>query len=73
LKKAHELAVLCDTEVALIIFSNIGKLFEFDSLGRYATREKKGKKEEDIAIPLNFPIISLLPLSLSLSQASISR
>jgi hypothetical protein len=45
LKKAHELAVLCDTEVALIIFSNIGKLFEFDSLGRYATREKKRKKK----------------------------
>ncbi|KAG0587573.1 hypothetical protein KC19_2G173900 [Ceratodon purpureus] len=33
LKKAHELAVLCDAEVALIIFSSTGKLFEFASSG----------------------------------------
>jgi hypothetical protein len=33
LKKAHELVVLCDAEVALIIFSSIGKLFEFASSG----------------------------------------
>nr|QCQ84556.1 SEP-like protein [Paeonia suffruticosa] len=31
LKKAYELSVLCDAEVALIIFSNRGKLFEFCS------------------------------------------
>ncbi|KAK3017293.1 hypothetical protein RJ639_006397 [Escallonia herrerae] len=31
LKKAHELSVLCDSEVAVIIFSNTGKLFEFSS------------------------------------------
>lgn len=41
LKKAEELAVLCDAEVALIIFSATGKLFEFASssmkeiLGKY--------------------------------------
>ncbi|KAH7569967.1 hypothetical protein ACOSQ2_018172 [Xanthoceras sorbifolium] len=29
LKKAYELSVLCDAEVALIIFSSRGKLFEF--------------------------------------------
>ncbi|CAM6033722.1 unnamed protein product [Sphagnum compactum] len=33
LKKAHELAVLCDAEVALIVFSSTGKLFEFSSSG----------------------------------------
>ncbi|KAF4353554.1 hypothetical protein F8388_024359 [Cannabis sativa] len=31
LKKAYELSVLCDAEVALIIFSARGKLFEFCS------------------------------------------
>ncbi|OIV99673.1 hypothetical protein TanjilG_17483 [Lupinus angustifolius] len=31
LKKAHELAILCDAEIAVIIFSNTGKLFEFSS------------------------------------------
>lgn len=41
LKKAEELAVLCDAEVALIIFSATGKLYEFasssmdDILGKY--------------------------------------
>ncbi|XP_038680405.1 MADS-box protein CMB1-like [Tripterygium wilfordii] len=31
LKKACELSVLCDAEIALIIFSNRGKLYEFSS------------------------------------------
>ena len=31
MKKAYELSVLCDAEVALIIFSNRGKLYEFCS------------------------------------------
>ncbi|KAG2408992.1 Floral homeotic protein [Vigna angularis] len=29
LKKAHEISVLCDAEVALIVFSHKGKLFEY--------------------------------------------
>lgn len=33
LKKAYELSVLCDAEVALIIFSSRGKLYEFSSAG----------------------------------------
>ncbi|KAL3537554.1 hypothetical protein ACH5RR_000920 [Cinchona calisaya] len=42
LKKAYELGVLCDAQVAVIIFSNTGKLFEFANssmqqiLDRYA-------------------------------------
>ncbi|KAL6982251.1 hypothetical protein U1Q18_050143 [Sarracenia purpurea var. burkii] len=35
LKKAQELAILCDAEVAVIIFSNTGKLFEFSSAGLF--------------------------------------
>ncbi|XP_022737336.1 MADS-box protein CMB1-like [Durio zibethinus] len=31
LKKGYELSVLCDAEVALIVFSNRGKLYEFCS------------------------------------------
>ena len=33
LKKAHELSVLCDAEVALIIFSSRGKLYDYGSSG----------------------------------------
>lgn len=31
LKKAHELAVLCDAEVAVIVFSSTGQLYHFAS------------------------------------------
>jgi MADS-box transcription factor len=48
LKKAHELVVLCDAEVALIIFSSTGKLFEFTNSGKYVARKKERKKEENM-------------------------
>ena len=35
LKKAHEISVLCDAEVALIIFSTKGKLFEYSTDSRF--------------------------------------
>lgn len=43
LKKAKELAILCDAEVAVIIFSSTGKLFEFSNCGmrRTIVRYKK--------------------------------
>lgn len=31
LKKAHEISVLCDAEVAVIVFSTVGKLFEYST------------------------------------------
>ena len=34
LKKAHEISVLCDADVALLIFSNKGKLYEYSSDSR---------------------------------------
>ncbi|KAE9615463.1 putative transcription factor MADS-type1 family [Lupinus albus] len=42
LKKAHEISVLCDAEVALIVFSNKGKLFEYatDSWLKSKSRQK---------------------------------
>ncbi|CAN6276689.1 unnamed protein product [Urochloa humidicola] len=40
LKKAYELSVLCDAEVALIVFSSRGKLYEFGSAGVNKTVEK---------------------------------
>ncbi|KAG6669640.1 hypothetical protein I3843_01G250300 [Carya illinoinensis] len=40
LKKAYELSVLCDAEVAVIIFSSRGKLYEFGSAGIAKTLER---------------------------------
>uniref|UniRef100_M0ZP50 MADS-box transcription factor FBP4 n=1 Tax=Solanum tuberosum TaxID=4113 RepID=M0ZP50_SOLTU len=39
LKKAYELSILCEAEVALIIFSNRGKLYEFCSTSRHILGE----------------------------------
>ncbi|KAE8678002.1 Agamous-like MADS-box protein AGL14 [Hibiscus syriacus] len=50
LKKAFELSVLCDTEVALIIFSTRGKLYEFSSSGMNKTIERYQKREKEIRI-----------------------
>ncbi|KAI5604502.1 hypothetical protein BDE02_01G292200 [Populus trichocarpa] len=57
LKKAKELSVLCDVEMAVIIFSSTGKLFEFCSgnslrniLERYDTHKTKS---QEIAICKN--------------------
>ncbi|KAJ4778915.1 MADS-box transcription factor [Rhynchospora pubera] len=44
LKKAYELSVLCDAEVALIIFSNRGKLYEFCSTRCMAKTLEKYQK-----------------------------
>ncbi|KAL8141707.1 hypothetical protein V2J09_014739 [Rumex salicifolius] len=43
LKKAYQLSVLCDAEVALIIFSPTGKLFEFASSSTMKTIERYQK------------------------------
>ncbi|KAJ6692038.1 MADS BOX PROTEIN [Salix purpurea] len=43
LKKAQELAILCDAEVAVIVFSNTGKLFEFSSSSMKRTLSRYSK------------------------------
>ncbi|KAK6926316.1 Transcription factor, K-box [Dillenia turbinata] len=55
LKKAYELSVLCDAQVALIIFSSGGKLFEFAStdVGKILERYRQyryGQQEYKLAI-----------------------
>lgn len=53
MKKAFELSVLCDAEVALIIFSPRGKLYEFASSSMQATieRYRKHAKTKDAQDP----------------------
>ncbi|PKI64461.1 agamous-like MADS-box protein AGL19 [Punica granatum] len=48
LKKAFELSVLCDAEVALIIFSSRGKLYEFSSAGLSKTIERYERRSKDL-------------------------
>ncbi|GAB2271620.1 MADS-box protein soc1 [Dionaea muscipula] len=48
LKKAFELSVLCDAEVALIIFSPSGKLYEFASASMHGTIARYQKHMKDV-------------------------
>ncbi|KAL5552179.1 hypothetical protein UlMin_002355 [Ulmus minor] len=51
LKKAFELSVLCDAEVALIIFSTRGKLYEFASSSINKTIERYNqRKAKDVGL-----------------------
>ncbi|XP_027335068.1 agamous-like MADS-box protein AGL14 isoform X2 [Abrus precatorius] len=50
LKKAFELSVLCDAEVALIIFSTRGKLYEFSSSSINKTVERYQRKIKDLGL-----------------------
>ena len=52
IKKTRELSVLCDVEIALVIFSSRGRLYEFSSAERYAL------------LPLPIPILLYLSLFL---------
>ncbi|XP_022769979.1 truncated transcription factor CAULIFLOWER A-like [Durio zibethinus] len=54
LKKAHEISVLCDAEVALIVFSNRGKLFEYSSesrMERILERYERQSYSERLLVP----------------------
>ncbi|XP_022740154.1 MADS-box protein SVP [Durio zibethinus] len=57
-KKAEELSILCDADVALIIFSSTGKLFEYASssmkeiLERHNLRSKNLEKLEQSSLEL---------------------
>lgn len=58
LKKAHDLSVLCDAEIAVIIFSSKGKLFQFASSSMQSVLEKYAKRQEDLELankPLLYP------------------
>ncbi|XP_058227067.1 MADS-box transcription factor 23-like isoform X3 [Rhododendron vialii] len=47
LKKAKELAILCDAEVGLVIFSSTGKLYELASTSMKTIIERYNKSKEE--------------------------
>ncbi|XP_039039876.1 MADS-box protein SVP-like [Hibiscus syriacus] len=46
-KKAHELSVLCDAELAAIVFSATGKLFEYSSTSTRQVIERRNQQSEN--------------------------
>ncbi|KAG2611810.1 MADS-box transcription factor 55-like isoform X1 [Panicum virgatum] len=76
-KKAQELAVLCDADVALIVFSATGKLSQFASssmnkiIDKYSTHSKNlGKSHEKPSIDLNVEQSKYSGLNEQLAEAS---
>ncbi|KAF9608238.1 hypothetical protein IFM89_036658 [Coptis chinensis] len=47
LKKAKELAILCDAEVGLVIFSSTGKLYDFASTSMKSVIDQYNKSKEE--------------------------
>ncbi|XP_019234497.1 PREDICTED: MADS-box protein AGL42-like [Nicotiana attenuata] len=50
LKKAKELSVLCDAEVALIIFSQKGRLYDFASSNMQKTIERYRERARETVV-----------------------
>ncbi|KAK3211103.1 hypothetical protein Dsin_015809 [Dipteronia sinensis] len=55
IKKAKELAILCDAEVGLVIFSSTGKLYEYASTSMETTIERYNHLKEEHEQLLNPP------------------
>ncbi|KAG6604073.1 MADS-box transcription factor 27, partial [Cucurbita argyrosperma subsp. sororia] len=53
IKKAKELSILCDAELALIIFSSSGKQYEFASTSIESVIEKYNRRKEEDELLLN--------------------
>ncbi|KAL8116999.1 hypothetical protein AgCh_023252 [Apium graveolens] len=62
IKKAHELSVLCDAEIAVIVFSSNGKLFEFASSRQLLRKDLTGlglKELQELEQQLNEGLLSI--------------
>ncbi|WJX17579.1 hypothetical protein P8452_07476 [Trifolium repens] len=82
LKKAKELSVLCDAEVAVIIYSGTGKLYEFSSksmehtLSRYSTRSldlNNGAEQQQQQQPSDEPPAEVVEPDTALLQEEITK
>ncbi|KAG2661735.1 hypothetical protein PVAP13_1KG109600 [Panicum virgatum] len=76
-KKAEELSVLCDADVALIVFSSTGKLSQFASssmneiIDKYNTHSKNLGKAEPPSLDLNLEHSKYASLNEQLAEASL--
>lgn len=73
-KKAEELSVLCDAEVALLIFSSTGKLFNYSSsnmkdiLSRYSLHSNNINKLDQPSLELQLENTNIMRMSKEISD-----
>nr|XP_009391344.1 PREDICTED: MADS-box transcription factor 22-like [Musa acuminata subsp. malaccensis] len=76
-KKAAELSVLCDADVALIVFSSTGKLFEFCNssmkkiIDKHSTHSKNLEKHDQPFLDLNLDNNNYASLKKQVAEASL--
>ncbi|CAL9171392.1 unnamed protein product [Musa hybrid cultivar] len=76
-KKAAELSVLCDADVALIVFSSTGKLFEFCNssmkkiIEKHSTHSKNLEKHDQPFLDLNLDNNNYASLKKQVAEASL--
>ncbi|KAL6606887.1 hypothetical protein ACP70R_042540 [Stipagrostis hirtigluma subsp. patula] len=76
-KKAEELAVLCDADVALLVFSSTGKLSQYASssmneiIDKYSTHSKNLGKSHQPSLDLNLEQSKYTGLNEQLTEASL--
>ncbi|KAL3373594.1 hypothetical protein AABB24_005535 [Solanum stoloniferum] len=68
-KKAYELSVLCDAEVAFIIFSHKGRLFEFASSKKFICSTDRAKS--GVLVRASHPILLLDIIERSSSETRV--
>ncbi|KAK7278932.1 hypothetical protein RJT34_23971 [Clitoria ternatea] len=75
LKKARELSVLCDAEVAVIIFSSTGKLYEFSntSMEHTLSRYSKGVESDSTEQPTDEPPTDVMEPDTDLLKDEITK
>nr|XP_051210347.1 MADS-box transcription factor 34-like isoform X3 [Lolium perenne] len=77
LKKAYELSILCDAEVALVLFSHAGRLYQFSSSSNMLKTLERYQRyifaSQDAVVPTSDEMQTLVPRSTRRRRSTLRR